>query len=144
MLLYKSHYLTVNLIEIRYLMHLQWTKPADLLDEVGLYAEVAKFLQNRIRRRGRLILWDFSVIEQRIDNKFLDWIFSGVLPHLISVKLKRVAFVIGPVFELPDGLASTGEREFEFRRFDNQQDAMQWLMEVADMKELGKSSHHHH
>ncbi len=146
MLLYKSHYLTVNQIEIRYLMHLQWTVPADKLDEVGIYAETGKFMQNRIRRRARLILWDFSVIENRVSQQFFTWIEQNILPQIISVKTKRIAYVLKDPqkFQFPGDSMEFNGRQAEFRIFPTQQEAMNWLMEVAEMKELGRSSHHHH
>lgn len=146
MLLYKSHYLTVNMIEIRYFIHLQWTKPADLLDEVGIYGEIAKFYQKRIKRRGRLILWDFKVIENRIDKKFFDWVISEILPQICSVKISRIAFLVNnPLkFGLDKEFLTINNKQVEFKTFADQTQAMNWLMEKAEMKQLGSSSHHHH
>ena len=146
MLIYKSQYLYVTLIDIKHFLHFLWTKPADLLDEVAIYGEVKKFIEQRRKYRGRLILWDFSVIEQRVNDDFYQWIIEKVLPDVTSVKAKRMAFLFKT--KIPENLRNTdtlliNNVQVEFKIFTDSSQAMNWLMEKAEMRELGRSHHHH-
>lgn len=145
MLIYKSKYLYVTLIDLKYLLHFLWTKPADLLDEVAIYGELKKFLENRRKHRGRLILWDFSIIEQRVRDEFYKWIIDKILPEVTSVKAKRIAFLFKG--QIPESLKNIdtlniNNTQVEFKTFTNSAEAMNWLMEKAEIKELGHSHHH--
>ncbi len=147
MLIYKSHYITANYLETRYLLHIQWTKPADLLDEIGYYSEVAKFFKERIKRPGRLILWDFSVIQDRVDSQFFQWIDQHILPSLLSVKIQKVAYILTREELMPSittGYISLDGKNFTRQIFSEQPQAMQWLTQDAERVIRGPERHHHH
>ncbi len=146
MLIYKSNYLYVTLIDIKYFLHFLWTKPADLLDEVAIYGEVKKFSETRRKYRGRSILWDFSVIENRVSEDFYKWILDVILPEVVSVKAKRLAFLFKN--KIPETLqnidtVNINNKQIEFRIFTDNKEAMEWTLENADSKEFGTPKHKH-
>ncbi len=145
MLVYKSHFITANYLETKYLLHIQWTKPADLMDEVGYYSEVKRFMVKRLKRPGRLILWDMQIIQDRIDKKFINWIEQEVLPPLLSVKVMKIALVISNdlVREVNQGLREFANKNAEVKVFSNSPEAMQWLTQGVEPVIKGPELHHH-
>lgn len=143
MLLYKSHYLTVNYLETKYLAFLQWTKPSDLLDETGYYSEILNFINKRIKRPARYILWDMLVIQDRIDKSFIDWIENYILPELLSIKAQKIAFVINN--ELAKDIIieekTFRNKKVEVKIFTSVSDGMKWLTENSSTIIRGRRKH---
>ena len=147
MLIYKSNYLYVTWIHLKYFLHFLWTKPADLLDEAAIYGEVKRFLEKRKKYRARSILWNFEVIEQRVQDEFYKWILENILPDITSVKAKRIVFLFNqkvPEFLKNIDTVNINNRTIEFRTFTDNTEAMHWVMENADSREFGTTSHHNH
>ena len=146
MLLYKSHYIITNYLETKYSLHIQWTEPADLLDEVGYYSEVVKFFERRIKRPGRLILWDMRVIDKRINQKFIKWLEEHIIPVLLSIKAQKLAYVLtGDIAQsIEQGQRSFGNKSVEVKVFSSQQEAMKWLTQGIEPVIRGPEQHHHH
>ncbi len=146
MLLYKSHYITANYLETKYLLHLQWTAPADLLDELGYYSEVVRFYERRVKRPARLLLWDFRIIEPRIDLKFINWLEDTILPTLLSIKSQKIAYVLtGDLSDsITQGLRQFGNKKAEVKIFPDVPEAMQWLTQGIEPVIRGPETHHHH
>ncbi len=145
MLLYKSHYITTNYLETKYLLHIQWTEPADLLDEVGYYSEVVRFFEKRIKRPGRLILWDMRVIEERIGQKFIKWIEDHILPPLLSIKAQKIAYVLTGELtsSIEEGYREFGSKSAEVKVFPDVPEAIKWLTEGVEPVIRGPERHHH-
>jgi len=147
MLIYNSGYLTANFLEIQYLLHLQWTEPASLLDLHGIYAETVNFFNRRIHRRARHFLFDLTQITKRIDLQYIEWFNSYILPKIASVKADKIAYLTNEteVKIFPEvKYVTVNGRKIEQRVFTDQAQATQWLLDGAQRKDFGKSSHHHH
>jgi hypothetical protein len=131
------------------LLHLKWTQPADLLDDLAIYSEVLRFVENRVKRRGRYLMWDFTVIENRVDKQFYPWIEQYILPKITSVKAKKIAYIFSENF-LPQ-LSGVYPKQLEFNNvsvpvhlFDSQTKASEWLLQQAQLRIKGPENKHHH
>ncbi|NPA43635.1 MAG: hypothetical protein GXO27_06390 [Chlorobi bacterium] len=142
MILYRSKFLEVNLLEVQYVMHFLWREYARHMDEKGVYYETLNFLKHRVRRRADSIYMDWRNIQHLVSRETFDWYEQYVLPQVFSHRPHKLAFLFNPPvpFELPGFVTVHGKR-VPVRAFTSPSDLMAWLTEGAPRRKRG-SGHH--
>ncbi len=143
MVLFISKYLTVNYLEVQYLMHFDLSKEINNLSETDLKAHFLQFFDKMIKRKARLFIVDAKKCS--VPENFVDWFDSVILPLIKSVKASKIAWV-GINYAIKDKADETIIQ----KKFNDNATAMKWLLEDADRKKLSFEdgnkpvSHHHH
>jgi hypothetical protein len=136
MLLYSSKYLSVNYLEVQYLMHIKFSEQTKNATEQELKADFLLFYDKMVKRRGRHFLIDTENIENIISSKFVVWFTKTVFPLVKSVKADKIAWLFKK--GIPDNfdIDEKATENVVQKIFDNSQQAMKWLLENAETKKL--------
>jgi len=136
MILYKSKFLEVNLLEIQYTMHFLWSEYARHMDAEGVYHETLNFSKHRVRRRADQIYMDWRNIEHLVSRETFDWYVQYILPHLFSSHSHKLALLFNtlPTWKVPEKI-TVNNRDIQVRAFTDPSALMQWLMEGARRKD---------
>ncbi len=143
MLLFISKYITVNYLEVQYLMHFDLSKHVDELSENDLKAHFLLFFDKMIKRKARLFL--VNTEKCNIHENFVDWFDSTILPLVKSVKATKIAWV-----GVNNQIKDKADLNIAQKNFNDNASAMKWLLENAERKKLSfengnkPPSHHHH
>ncbi len=143
MLLFISKFITVNYLEVQYLMHFDLSKEVNEMSEADLKAHFLLFYDKMIKRKARLFL--VNTEKCTVDKNLVKWFNSIILPLLKSVKATKIAWV-----GLNNQIEDKADNTIIQKKFNDNATAMKWLLEDADRKKLSFEdgnkpiSHHHH
>ena len=140
MLLYNSDALTVNYLEVRYLMHFKFSEKASFYEDLEIKASLLSFCKNMIKRKARLFLLDVSSI--KINAEFVNWFNINILPLIKSIEARKIAWLNCDI-QVPDKADN-----LEQKAFNDSAEAMNWLIKESETKKLSfedknKPTHNH-
>lgn len=143
MVLFISKYITVNYLEVQYLMHFDLSQEVSKIQENELKAHLLLFYDKMIKRKARVFL--VNVEKCNVPKNFVDWFDSFILPLIKSVKATKIAWV-----GIDYTIKNSADEKIIQKKFNDNALAMKWLLENADRKKLSFEdgnkpvSHHHH
>lgn len=129
MLLLTSNFLTVNYLEVRYLMHFKFLSNQNNSDDATLKANMLYVYDKMVKRKARLFFIDVSEIS--VNESFVTWFDNYFLPLVKSKLATKIAW-LGIDFDIPQMADSTIEQ----KKFADYAEAMKWLIENSEMKKL--------
>jgi hypothetical protein len=151
MLLYKSDYLSVNYLEVQYLIHFKFKELAQNIDENTLKAEFFVFFDKMVKRKARHFLIDTQNIEQFVNIDFISWFNRTIFSLVKSIKTDKIVWLqkTEPDLDLPEIFTTADNQTIEQKLLNKPDFAMKWLLEGAQRKKLSfqdgnKPNHHHH
>jgi hypothetical protein len=112
------------------------------MDSEGVYYEMKRFMQERIKRRARQMYLDWRNVSHLIDGETFAWHSRYIFPELFHYKVHRLAILLkeGTTLDLPSHF-SVNKKNVPVRVFYNPSALMDWLMENADRRTPGRHKH---
>ena len=135
MIIYKSKFLEVNLLELQYTFHFFWSEYARHMDEEGVYYESLRFLNHRVRRRADQIYLDWRNIQHLISPETFQWYAQYIFPSLFSYRGRRLAILFNelPAWDMPN-IIQINNKDIQIQIFTKSANLMQWLLEDSRRK----------
>ncbi|MCS7019399.1 MAG: hypothetical protein RMJ87_08990 [Cytophagales bacterium] len=137
MQVYQSKYLTLEVIPEQKFMQVSWSPAtAQMTDEI-FKAELTRYAEVAEQYRPEKCLIDTSVFGMTIVPETQEWVQANIHSRSLKAGIKKFAYIVSQDIFAQLSIEQTMEESgfvFTTQYFDNQQQAMDWLMAESEVR----------